>query len=81
MSAPLAMAPEGSYVEVEEVRAGYGMARRLAEMGLVKGARLRVVKAGPGPVIVELLGGNGAPSWRLALSLGMAMKVYVRWAH
>ncbi|RLF16360.1 MAG: ferrous iron transport protein A [Thermoprotei archaeon] len=80
MYAPLAMAPEGSYVVVEEIRAGPGLARRLAELGIMKGVVLRVVKSGPGPVIVErpLEGGSSPSPWRLVLGLGMAMKVLVR---
>jgi len=75
--APLSMAPEGSLVKVKEVRAGAGLARRLAERGILHGATLRVVKSGPGPVIVELLGPLGSPGPRLILGLGMAFKILV----
>ena len=93
-SFPLAFAPEGTYVIVEDVKAGHGIQRRMAELGIVKGSVLRVVRAGPGPVIIERVSSisresscrcfvgslsNGfGRSWRLLISLGMALKVLVR---
>lgn len=69
---PLSMLSESRVAVIREIRAGRGLNRRLAEMGLVHGARIKLIKGGPpGPVIVEL---NGS---RLALGAGMAMKIIV----
>ncbi|KYH36106.1 MAG: Ferrous iron transport protein A [Candidatus Hecatellales archaeon B24] len=57
---PLAFANEGSLVQIVEVRAGQGLTRRLAELGLTQGSTLRVVKSlSPGPVVVEVVNDNG----------------------
>ena len=76
---PLTFANEGSLVQIVEVRAGQGLTRRLAELGLTQGSTLRVVKSSPpGPVIVEVVNGNGyVEGWRVVLGFGMAMKVFV----
>jgi len=70
----LDMMGAGESGEVVDVRGGPGMVRRLAEMGLVPGARLSVVvgAGGPGPVMVRLGGG------KLGLGRGMARRVLVR---
>lgn len=69
---PLAFFEPGREVEVVGFRAGFGLQRRLAEMGIYPGVRLRVINSGPGPVLVEVWGG------RLALGRGVAMKIWVR---
>lgn len=68
---PLAMAPEGAEVEVVSIQGGRGLVRRLMELGLTRGAMLRVLRSGPGPVLVEVRGS------RLALGWGVAMRVIV----
>ena len=76
---PLAFANEGSLVKIVEIRAGQGLTRRLAELGLTQGSTLKVVKSSsPGPVIVEVVNGNGyTDSWRVMLGFGITMKVFV----
>lgn len=69
---PLAMVSPGEVVTVVNVRAGRGLARRLADMGLVPGTTLRVINSQtPGPIIVEVRGS------RLVLGYGIAQKVMV----
>ncbi len=70
---PLAMASEGSTVQLASVRAGGGLAHRLAAMGLIPGVELVVVNnTRNGPFIVEVKG------CRLVLGRGMAQKIVVR---
>lgn len=69
---PLSMASPGEVVQIAGVRAGRGLARRLADMGLVPGSSVRVISSYmPGPVVLEVKG------TRLALGRGMADKVLV----
>ena len=69
---PLAMVSPGEVVTVVSVRAGRGLTRRLADMGLVPGTRLRVVNSQmPGPLIIDVRGS------RLVLGHGMAQKITV----
>ena len=54
---PLAMVCPGEEVTVVGVKAGRGLAQRLADMGLNRGVTLRVVNSQmPGPVIINLRG-------------------------
>ena len=69
---PLAFVPEGKKVTVSEVRAGPGMLRRLASMGLHPSSCVEVVCTDRGSLIVSVAG------CRYALSRGMAMKVLVK---
>ncbi len=70
---PLSMAVPGEEVEVAFVRAGWGLTRRLADMGLVPGAKIKVMNSQMwGPVLVELKG------YRLALGRGVAQRVLVK---
>lgn len=69
---PLSMTRPGEEVEIVEIRAGWGLQRRLTDMGLLPGMRIKVLNCGPGPVLVDLLGS------RLALGYGVAMKILVR---
>jgi len=69
---PLAFLGEGEVGTVVEIRAGRGLTGRLLAMGVVPGAKVRVLKSsGPGPILVEV--------WqtRIALGRGAAMKVIV----
>jgi len=69
---PLSMAIPGEVVRVIEVRAGRGLCRRVADMGLVPGTKVRVLNSQrPGPVLLDVKG------TRLALGHGMAHKVWV----
>ena len=69
---PLAMLPEGSTGVVKGVVGGWGLVRRLAELGFTPGARVTVLKSSPpGPVLVVVRGA------RIALGRGIAMKILV----
>jgi len=70
---PLAMVSSGEAVQVVDVKAGWGLRRKLADMGLTPGVNIRVVNCQmTGPVIIELRGS------RLALGHGMAQKILVK---
>jgi len=69
---PLAMVGTGEVITVVGVNAGRGLTKRLADMGLVPGTKLRIVNSQiSGPVIVEVRGS------RLALGRGIAQKIMV----
>jgi len=69
----LANTETGEKVTVVAVRAGWGLERRLNDMGLLPGTELKVINAGqPGQVVVEVKGS------RLALGHGVASKIFVR---
>ncbi|RLC71385.1 MAG: ferrous iron transport protein A [Chloroflexi bacterium] len=71
-SMPLAMARPGELVTVIGVRAGWGLQRRLADLGLTPGVQIRVINSQmPGPVLIDLRGS------RVALGRGVAQKVMV----
>lgn len=68
----LSMVVPGEMVTVSSVRAGWGLQRRLADLGLVPGTRVVVVSLGrPGPLVVEV---NGS---RLELGHGVARRIMV----
>lgn len=70
---PLAMVSPGEVVQVVDVRAGWGLQRRLADMGLTPGVTIRVMNSqSPGPIIVDLRGS------RLVLGYGMTQRILVR---
>ena len=69
---PLSMASTGEEVKIATVTAGWGLQRRLADMGLTPGAPVRVINShGRGPVVLEVRGS------RLALGHGIAHKIMV----
>jgi ferrous iron transport protein A len=69
----LARVAAGETVTIVALRAGWGMQRRLADLGLTPGTKIRVVHSGrPGPVVLEVRGS------RLALGQGVAGKVIVK---
>jgi Fe2+ transport system protein FeoA len=69
---PLSTVTEGSVVRVKEIHAGFGLMRRLMEMGFITNAKLRVIKSSyNGPMIIAI------DNTRFALSRGMAMKIMV----
>ena len=71
-SIPLSMATNGVPLRVMGVRAGRGLRKRLADMGLTPGVLIRVVdRQRCGPVLIDLKGS------RLALGYGMAFKIDV----
>jgi ferrous iron transport protein A len=69
---PLSMASSGDVVEVATVRAGWGLQRRLADLGLIAGVKVRVISRGrPGQIVLDIRGS------RLALGHGVAAKIMV----
>jgi len=69
---PLAMLRENSEAVISEVKGGMGLTRRLAEMGLTNGAKVKVLhSAPPGPILVMVRGS------RIAIGRGVAMKIMV----
>lgn len=71
---PLTGLSEGERARVAYVIGGYGMVRRLAEMGLTPGTEVRVLRHGllHGPVQIEARGVC------LALGYGVASRVFVK---
>ncbi len=70
---PLSMVESGREVRLVSVRAGRGLAQRLAEMGFVPGVEIRVASnSGAGPIIVLIKGS------RLVLGRGVAHKMLVQ---
>ena len=69
---PLSMVTPGEVVQVVAVRTGWGLQRRLAEMGLNPGVTVRVLNSQrPGSVVIDVRGS------RLALGQGVAHKIMV----
>ena len=69
---PLSMASPGEKVKVAAIKAGWGLERRLADMGLTPGVQIKVVNSlGHGPVVIEVRGS------RLALGHGISHKIMV----
>ena len=70
---PLAMAQPGEIVTVTGIRAGWGLQRRLADMGLTSGVQIRVINRQiSGPVLIDLRGS------RVGLGRGVAQKILVK---
>jgi len=66
------MVSPGEVVKVVTVRAGWGLQRRLADLGLTPGVQIRVINSQrPGPVVIDIRGS------RLALGYGIAHKIMV----
>ena len=62
----------GYRMPLADIRAGHGLARRLADMGLTPGTVLKVIRGdGAGPTLIDIRG------TRLALGFGVAQKVMV----
>ena len=62
----------GKQVKVVSIDAGWGLQRRLADMGLTPGLKVRVVGSQrPGSVVLDVRGS------RLALGRGVANKILV----
>lgn len=70
---PLSLAGPGRKLTVSSVHAGFGLQKRLADMGLVPGTTVVVVSGShPGPLIIEVKGS------RLGLGFGVAQKIQVK---
>jgi len=69
-------AQPGETYGVAETLGGWGVRRRLWELGIIPGARLKVIISGPfrGPVCAEVL----SSGIRVSLGRGLAAKVLVR---
>ena len=66
---PLAIARPGEEVTIVDIRAGRGLTRRLADMGLTPETTIRVINSQmPGPVLIDLRGS------RLVLGFSAAQK-------
>ena len=71
----LSRARTGEMVTVIALRAGWGLQRRLADMGLTPGVKVKVISSGrPGQVVIEVRGS------RMALGHGVAAKVLVSYS-
>ena len=69
---PLSMASSGEIVKLVSIRAGWGLQRRLSDLGLTPGVQLRVISSGrPGQVVIDVRGS------RLALGHGVSAKIMV----
>ncbi len=70
---PLAMASHGKLLTVIGINAGWGLQRRLTDMGLTPGVQIRVMNGQcAGPVLIDLRGS------RLGLGRGVAQKILVK---
>ncbi len=71
---PLGMARPGQIVEVVAIHAGQEAQRRLIDLGLTAGTRVRVVQGdGAGPMLLAF-----KDDARLAVGRGVALKIMVR---
>jgi len=69
----LARVPSGERVIVLALRAGWGLQRRLADLGLTPGVEVKVISSGrSGQIVLDVRGS------RLALGHGVAGKILVR---
>jgi ferrous iron transport protein A len=69
---PLSMASSGDRVKVISLHAGWGLQRRLADLGLTPGIEIKVISSGrPGQVVIDVRGS------RLALGYGVSGKIMV----
>ena len=70
---PLTMVTPGQEVTLIEINGGRGLRSRLVSMGLIPGAKIRVLsKNTAGPLLIAI------KNTRLALGWGMAWKILVR---
>ena len=70
---PLSSVAAGKHVQVVCIDAGWGLQRRLADMGLTPGLKVRVVGSQrPGCVVLDVRGS------RLALGRGISHKIMVK---
>ena len=70
---PLSMAPANTKLEVIGFRGGFGMRRRLADLGMNIGMEISVISTQPcGPMVVNMKGS------RFAIGRGIAHHISVR---
>jgi Fe2+ transport system protein FeoA len=70
---PLSLAGAGKRLKVTGVTGGYGLRRRLAELGLTPGAPVTVMNGcHSGPLLIDVRGS------RLSLGFGVAQKIMVK---
>jgi ferrous iron transport protein A len=70
---PLILGKPGEEFEVATVKGGKSFLRRLMEMGIYSGVRVRIISNfGNGPIIIAL------SDTRIALGKGMAAKIFVK---
>lgn len=69
---PLAMVSEGTECQVEEIRGGRGIMRRLQELGFTTNEKIKVLHTNPpGPILVEV------KDSRVAIGRGIGMKIII----
>ena len=73
MSMPLTMINEGREVVLCEIHGGMGIRRRLTDMGLRPGSRIRIVSSSRGGPFVIGIGDT-----KLMVGRGMAQKIMVK---
>ena len=72
MTMPLAMVAEGKTVTIKDIDCGRGLYKRLCDMGLYAGTRVKVIKNDVhGPVILKVLDS------KLVIGRGQAHKIMV----
>lgn len=77
MTMPLAMAEQGKTVEIKEILCGMGLRRRLADIGIYEGAKIKIVKNDiVGPILVRPLASEFMSS-KFMLGRGEAQKIMV----
>jgi ferrous iron transport protein A len=70
---PLAMSRPGKLLRVVAINAGWGLQRRLADLGLTHGVQIRVMSGQCcGSVLIDLRGS------RVGLGRGVAQKILVK---
>ncbi|MCD6510376.1 MAG: ferrous iron transport protein A [Thermoprotei archaeon] len=69
---PLLMLNPGEEGEVIQIDGGWGIVRRLAELGIYPGAIVRMMNKSWGPVVILVSG------VRIAIGRGMARRILVR---
>ena len=70
---PLSSVSSGEQVQIVNIEAGWGLQRRLADMGLTPGLKVMVIGSQrPGSVVLDVRGS------RLALGRGISHKITVK---
>lgn len=70
---PLALARVGKKLTVTDIQGGFGLQRRMADLGLIPGVSVKVMSGcHPGPLLIDVRGS------RLGLGFGVAQKIIVR---
>ena len=64
--------PENVKVKVIAINAGFGLSRRLYEMGIIPGVEIQVIHKDRSSIIIQVLNTN------LVLSRGIAKKIFVQ---